>query len=64
MTVYSDDQLEREMQALWVRRGDLTRRELDRLYQLVRGFLAQKNPRHYKSLRRCVLHTDRADLVA
>ncbi len=64
MTVHSEEQFEREMQALWARRGDLSRRELDRLYQLVRGFLIQRNPRHYKSLRRCVLHTDRADLVA
>lgn len=53
MTDFTSEELEREMQDLWLRRGQLTQAEHARFYRLVNGHLLRLESPYYWTIRRC-----------
>lgn len=62
MIIDSEEQIEREIQKLWLRRARLSHPETERLYRLVSGFLKRKYLPHYATLRHCIPHRSLDDL--
>ncbi|MCC7278958.1 MAG: hypothetical protein IT487_11675 [Chromatiaceae bacterium] len=53
MTDYTSEELEREIQDLWLRRAQLTQAEHARFYRLVHGHLLRHASPYYWTIRRC-----------